>query len=169
MKYPAPGALVALALTLLAAPAPAAAEGEKKLIADGSKVSIEYTLKLDDGSTADTNVGGDPLVYEQGKGQILPALEKELAGLSVDDTKKVNLSAKDGYGEVDPAAIQRVPASAIPEEARKAGAQLVAQDPAGQQRPVRVQAVEGDQVVVDMNHPLAGKALHFDVKILAIQ
>jgi len=169
MKYPAPGALVALALTLLAAPAPAAAEGEKKLIADGSKVSIEYTLKLDDGSTADSNVGGDPLVYEQGKGQILPALEKELAGLSVDDTKKVNLSAKDGYGEVDPAAIQRVPASAIPEEARKAGAQLVAQDPAGQQRPVRVQAVEGDQVVVDMNHPLAGKALHFDVKILAIQ
>jgi FKBP-type peptidyl-prolyl cis-trans isomerase 2 len=167
MKNPARGALVALAL--LAAPVPAAAEDEKKMIADGSKVSIEYTLKLDDGSTADTNVGGDPLVYEQGKGQILPALEKELAGLSVDDTKKVNLSAKDGYGEVDPAAIQRVPASAIPEEARKAGAQLLAQDPAGQQRPVRVQAVEGDQVVVDMNHPLAGKALHFDVKILAIQ
>jgi FKBP-type peptidyl-prolyl cis-trans isomerase 2 len=169
MKNPARGALVALALALLAAPAPSAAEGEKKMIADGSKVSIEYTLKLDDGSTADTNVGGDPLVYEQGKGQILPALEKELAGLSVDDTKKVNLSAKDGYGEVDPAAIQKVPASAIPEEARKAGAQLVAQDGAGQQRPVRVQAVEGDQVVVDMNHPLAGKALHFDVKILAIQ
>lgn len=167
MKNPARGALVALAL--LAAPAPSAAEGEKKMIADGSKVSIEYTLKLDDGSTADTNVGGDPLVYEQGKGQILPALEKELAGLSVDDTKKVNLSAKDGYGEIDPAAIQKVPASAIPEEARKAGAQLVAQDAAGQQRPVRVQAVEGDQVVVDMNHPLAGKALHFDVKILAIQ
>lgn len=169
MKNPARRAPVALALALLAAPAPSAAEGEKKLIADGSKVSIEYTLKLDDGSTADTNVGGDPLVYEQGKGQILPALEKELAGLSVDDTKKVNLSAKDGYGEVDPAAIQKVPASAIPEEARKEGAQLVAQDAAGQQRPVRVQAVEGDQVVVDMNHPLAGKALHFDVKILAIQ
>jgi FKBP-type peptidyl-prolyl cis-trans isomerase 2 len=169
MKNPARGAFVALALAVLAAEAPSAAEGEKKMIADGSKVSIEYTLKLDDGSTADTNVGGDPLVYEQGKGQILPALEKELAGLSVDDTKKVNLSAKDGYGEIDPAAIQKVPASAIPEEARKAGAQLVAQDPAGQQRPVRVQAVEGDQVVVDMNHPLAGKALHFDVKILAIQ
>jgi FKBP-type peptidyl-prolyl cis-trans isomerase 2 len=169
MKSPARRACAAVAFALLAASAAAAEEEPAKVIADGSKVSIEYTLKLDDGSTADTNVGGEPLVYEQGKGQILPTLEKELAGLEVDDTKKLKLSPEQGYGGVDPEAIQKVPASAVPEEARKAGTQLVAQDASGQQRPVRVQAVEGDQVVVDMNHPLAGQTLHFDVKILAIQ
>ena len=169
MQKPARAAWLAAALVLLAAPAPAAEEEKAKKIGDGSKVSIEYTLKLDDGSTADSNVGGPPLVYEQGKGQILPSLEKELAGLGVNDTRKVEFPPEQGYGAVDPAAIQKVPVSVIPEEARQAGAQLLAQDAAGQQRPVRVKAVEGDEVVLDMNHPLAGQRLHFDVKILAIE
>ena len=121
MKHPARGARVALALALLAAAASAAAEETPTTIGDGSKVSIEYTLKLDDGSTADTNVGGAPLVYEQGKGQILPALEKELVGLGVDDTKTLKLSPEQGYGAVDPAAIQRVPASVDPRGGAQAG------------------------------------------------
>ena len=162
-------ACVAVALSLLAGTASTAEDETPTKIGEGSKVSIEYTLKLDDGSTADSNVGGAPLVYEQGKGQILPSLEKELVGLGVNDTKTLKLSPEQGYGAVDPAAIQKVPASVIPEEARKPGAQLMAQDSQGQQRPVRVKAVEGDQVVVDMNHPLAGQTLHFDIKILAIE
>jgi FKBP-type peptidyl-prolyl cis-trans isomerase SlyD len=164
----------AAALFLVAACASAADEvGSAKAgsakIGEGSKVSIEYTLKLDDGTTADSNVGGAPLVYEQGKGQILPSLEKELTGLGVNDSKKVKLSPRQGYGEVNPEAIQKVPAEMIPEEARQPGAQLLAEDGAGQKRPVRVKSVEEDQVVVDLNHPLAGKTLHFDVKILAIE
>lgn len=151
-----------------ATPEPAA-EAAPKVVAEGSKVSIEYTLKLDDGSTADTNVGQEPLVYEQGKGQMLPALEKQLVGLKVNDSRKVDLSAEEGYGAVDPDAFHSVPADQIPAEGRTPGAVMIAEDGSGRRQQVRVHEVKGDQIVVDMNHPLAGKALHFDVKILAIQ
>jgi FKBP-type peptidyl-prolyl cis-trans isomerase SlyD len=148
-----------------------AEEAEKKedaVIAAGSQVSIEYTLTLDGGEVADTNVGGTPLKYEQGAGQILPALENELLGLGVGATKEVDLTAEEGYGPVNAELYDTVEASQIPEDARTVGAMLVAQAPNGQQRPVRVHEVKGEEIVLDLNHPLAGKALHFDVKVIAI-
>jgi FKBP-type peptidyl-prolyl cis-trans isomerase len=72
------------------------------VVKDGSTVSIEYTLKLDDGSTADTNVGGEPLVYVQGEQQILPALEDKLAGMKADESRTVVLSPEEGYGPGPP-------------------------------------------------------------------
>jgi FKBP-type peptidyl-prolyl cis-trans isomerase 2 len=159
----------ALPLCLLAAAAAAEEPAAPKVVAEGSKISIEYTLKLDDGSTADTNVGREPLVYEQGKGEMLAALEKQLTGMKVNDTRKVKLSPEEGYGAVNPAAFQTVPASQVPEEARTAGTTMIAEDGSGRRQQVRVHEVKGDQIVVDMNHPLAGKTLHFDVKVLAIQ
>jgi FKBP-type peptidyl-prolyl cis-trans isomerase 2 len=148
--------------------APEAATKGVIVVEDGKQVSIEYTLKLDDGSTADSNVGGEPLQYEQGAGRILPALEAQLAGLKVDDTTHVKLSAEDGYGPVNPEAFQEVDSGQIPEEARTVGSVLVASDGAGQQRPVRVHEVGEDKIVLDLNHPLAGETLIFDVKIVAI-
>lgn len=165
---------VSLALTAPAAlgeEKPADEKGDAKrseVIADGSKVSIEYTLTLDGGEVADTNVGRDPLTYEQGAGQLLPALEAELAGLGVGDAKKVDLSAEQGYGPVRDELYHTVPASEIPEESRNVGAVLIAQAAEGQQRPVRVHEVKGEQIVIDLNHPLAGKSLHFAIKVLAI-
>ncbi len=138
------------------------------MIEEGSRVSIEYTLTLDDGSVADSNVGGEALTYEQGTGQILPALERELLGLTTDDVRKVSLAATDGYGEVDPEAFQNVDPGLVPEEARKVGTTLVAQDNTGGQRPVRVAEVHDDRVVIDFNHPLAGQNLHFEIKIVAV-
>ena len=146
-----------------------AEEAAQPVVEDGKSISIEYTLTLDDGSTADTNVGGDPLVYVQGGGQILPALETALAGMAVDQTRQVKLEAEEGYGPVNPDAFQEVEAQVIPEDAREVGAQLVAQDASGRQRPVKVHAVEGEKITLDLNHPLAGQNLTFDVKILAIE
>lgn len=137
-------------------------------ISAGSQVAIEYSLKTDDGNVVDENVGRDPLRFEQGKGQILPALEEELAGLSVGDEKKVTLSPEKGYGAVNPEAYHTVPAEKIPEEARKVGAMLMAQGANGQQRPMRVHEVKGDEIVMDLNHPLAGKTLHFDIKVVSV-
>jgi len=162
--------LTAGLLVGIASSAPAvSAEEEKKVVKAGNTVSIEYTLTLDDGSTADSNVGGEALVYEQGAEQILPALEAALVGLSVGDTKTVDLTAEQGYGPVHPEGFHTVPLEQIPEEARSAGAQLVSVDEQGNQRPVRVHEVREEEIVVDLNHPLAGQALHFDVKILAIE
>jgi FKBP-type peptidyl-prolyl cis-trans isomerase 2 len=150
-------------------PALAAAEDKAPVVEDGRTVSIEYTLTLADGTTADTNVGKEPLQYKQGGDQLLPALEAELAGLGVGATKKVTLSPEKGYGVVDPALYQEVDANLIPEEGRTAGTQLVSEDATGQQHVVRVREIKGDKVVIDFNHPLAGQTLEFDIKILAIE
>jgi len=139
------------------------------VIEDGRLVSIEYTLTLDDGSTADTNVGEEPLVYTQGEGEILDALEEALAGLAVDDEKQVRIAAEQGYGPVDPDAFDQVALDDIPEDAREVGAMLVAEDSEGNQRSVRVHEVRADGVVLDLNHPLAGQTLHFAVRIVAIE
>ena len=139
------------------------------MIEDGRLVSIEYTLTLDDGSTADTNVGEEPLVYTQGEGEILDALEEALAGLAVDDEKQVRIAAEQGYGPVDPDAFDQVALDDIPEDAREVGATLVAEDSEGNQRIVRVHEVRADGVVLDLNHPLAGQTLHFAVRIVAIE
>jgi FKBP-type peptidyl-prolyl cis-trans isomerase SlyD len=139
------------------------------VISNGHRVSIEYSLKLSDGTVADSNVGGEALTYEQGASQILPALEEELLGMAVGESKQVSLTAAEGYGEVDESLYQTVPALQIPEGAREVGAQLVAQSAEGERRPVTVRELKGEEIVLDLNHPLAGEALEFDIKILAIE
>ena len=146
----------------------AAGKEDSKVIKDGSQVSIEYTLKLTDGTLVDSNEGKEPLVYTQGGGQILPALELQLAGLSVSDTKNVRLTAAEGYGEVDPAGYQEVEVERVPEDARQVGSLLIAGGPNGEQRPIRVHEVLDDKIILDFNHPLAGQALVFDVTIVGI-
>ena len=144
-------------------------EDRPMVVQDGRTVSIEYTLKLDDGSTADSNVGKQPLSYVQGEGQILPSLEDALEGMGVNDSRKVTLSAEEGYGTVDPERRQTVDPEQIPENAREVGAQLIASDGQGQRLPVRVHEVRDDAIVIDLNHPLAGQRLHFDVKVIGIR
>lgn len=140
------------------------------MVKDGARVGIDYTLKLEDGTVADTSEGREPLVYEQGAGQILPALEQSIAGLDVGDEKQVALSPEEGYGPVREELYEAVAAEQIPEEARSVGSQLVARDAQGNQQPVRVHEVRetDEQIVLDLNHPLAGESLFFDVKVVSI-
>lgn len=156
--------------SLVLLPAAVAADEESPVvIEDGRTVSLEYTITLEDGTTADTNVGGEPLKFEQGKSQILPALERELAGLEVGATKKVSLEPEEGYGPVQSEAFQKVDPSMIPEASRKEGARLLAQDGSGNKRVARVHEVADEHIVIDLNHPLAGKKLDFEVRVLAIE
>lgn len=138
------------------------------MVENGAKVGIEYTLKLGDGSIADSSEGREPLVYEQGSGQILPALEKSLAGLAVGQEKHVTLSPEEGYGPIHEELYQAVPIDQIPEDARQVGTPLMARDAQGHERPLRVHEVRDDEIVLDLNHPLAGKTLVFDVKVVSI-
>lgn len=161
--------LAILAIVFSVATVGRAQEEERVVIENGDSVSIEYTLKLDDGTTVDTNVGEDPLTYTQGSSEILPMLESALLGLAVGDSKEVKLTAEQGYGPVDPAGFQEVEISMVPEDARTVGTMLVASAPDGQQQPIKVHEVKEETVVLDFNHPLAGQALNFDVKVLSIQ
>ncbi|MDH3317080.1 MAG: FKBP-type peptidyl-prolyl cis-trans isomerase [Gammaproteobacteria bacterium] len=138
-------------------------------ISEGSKVAIEFTIFLKDGSVFGGNEGGDPLVYEQGKGEIPSGLETALVGLKVDERKKVTLTPEEAYGPVNPAAFVDVERDRIPEDARSVGAVLMVNDPNGNRRFVRVHEVKADTVIIDLNHPLAGKQVTFDVHVLTVE
>ncbi len=169
MKIRRIGLLVLTGIVSVSGSAVRADQGEVIVVEDGRSVSIEYTLMLEDGSTADSNVGAEPLVYRQGSSQILPALERALLGLKVDDTKQVTLPPEKGYGVVDPDAFQKVEAQVIPEDGHKVGAQLVSEDEQGNRRLVRVHEIHDDWIILDLNHPLAGQTLRFEVKVVAIE
>ena len=139
------------------------------MIDDGKRVSLEYTLTLEDKTVIDTNVGKPPLVYTHGDRQIIPGLEKQLTGLKAGDTKNVEVAPAEGYGEVDPNRFQEVPKEHVPEEARSVGKKLQGQGPDGQMMFAQVTEVKENTVIVDLNHPLAGKTLFFAVKVLKIE
>ena len=169
-----PIALLLLVVSLAASAGASLAQTDTEaasteVVAQGKQISLEYTLVLQDGTEVASNVGKPPLLFTQGEQKILPALETALEGLRVDETKSVTLSPGDAYGPVDPAAFRDVKLESIPEEARSTGAMLVAQDSEGNSRPVRVHEVHDDKIVLDFNHPLAGKTLTFNVRVVAIQ
>jgi FKBP-type peptidyl-prolyl cis-trans isomerase 2 len=139
------------------------------VIETGSTVGIEYTLTLEDGTKVDSNVGGETLSFEQGSGQIIPGLDKDLIGMKLGETRQVKVTPDEAYGQVNPAAFTEVPLSELPEDGREPGMILMAQDDQGRTQRLRVHKVEGDKATLDFNHPLAGKTLVFDVKILEIQ
>ena len=142
---------------------------EDKVVKDGAVISLQYTLSGQDGKTIESNKGQDPMKYTQGARQIIPGLEKGIAGMKVGDEKRVKVKPEDGYGPVNEKAFQEVPKEKIPADSLRVGAVLTANRPQGQSMPVRVHQIKEKTVVIDMNHPMAGKTLVFDVKILDIQ
>src|SRR2546429_5163034 len=139
---------------------------DEKVIKDGSVVSLQYTLSGDDGKTIESNKSKEPLKYTQRQHQIIPGLEKELTGMKVGGEKRIKVKPEDAYGPIDPKAIQEFPKEKIPPEGQKVGAILTARGPQGQAIPVKVKEVQEKTVVLDMNHPMAGKTLVFDIKVL---
>jgi FKBP-type peptidyl-prolyl cis-trans isomerase SlyD len=138
----------------------------KLAIADGHVVTIHYRLTLDDGSIADDSFGGDPLTYLHGAHNIVPGLERQLAGKNVGDTLEVVVPASEGYGEYDPTAEQTVPKSSFPPNVDlQVGMSFQTRARNGQQMPVWIRALQGDQVVVSANHPMAGQRLNFKVEV----
>ncbi len=138
------------------------------VIQEGSFVSIEYTLTDDSGKMLDSNVGKEPLTYIQGAGQVVKGLERALLGLKVGDQKKVSVKPEDGY-PVNPDAFQEIPKDKLPPDALKVGTLLATKTQDGQSIPMRVHEIKDKTVIVDFNHPLAGKALNFDVTIKDIR
>ena len=135
-------------------------------ITKDSVVSIDFRLHLGDGEAVDESEPGEPLVYLQGHEEIVPGLEKALEGKSKGDTLQVTVTADEGYGAYDPDGVEEVPRTEFPEGLElQAGGVLSATDPEGDEVDFFIKEVKGDTVVVDFNHPLAGKTLHFDVTV----
>ncbi|CUS38672.1 FKBP-type peptidyl-prolyl cis-trans isomerase [Candidatus Nitrospira nitrificans] len=137
-------------------------------VSHGKQVTLQYTLKLDDQSVVDSNVGGEPLKFTQGRHEVVPGLEKALEGMATGEKKNVTLTPPEAYGTVDPQAFQEVDKKLLPPDSLKVGTQLEGKTANGQKVFPRISEVKNETVVLDFNHPLAGKTLHFDVKVLDI-
>ena len=161
-----------ISVVLLLSPARlAAAEKTKneRVVQDGMMVSLDYTLKATDGKVMESSKGREPLKYIHGQKMIPPGLERELNGMKVGGQKHVTVKPEDAYGKMNPTAFKEVPKETIPVNGLKVGAMLATKNPDGTIAPLRVHQIKDKTVVVDMNHPMAGKTLVFDVKVVDIQ
>lgn len=139
-------------------------------IAKDKVVSIHYTLKDDNGETIDSSAGDEPLNYLHGAGNIIPGLESALEGLDVGEEKSVTVSAQQGYGEIIDELIQTMPREAFSGiDTIEKGMEFQAQTEGGGTQYVVVTEVNEKEITVDGNHALAGKTLHFDVKVDSIR
>lgn len=135
-------------------------------------VSLDYTLHDEDGELLDQSGGdgGEPIDYVHGYGMLVPGLEAALSGLEMGDEREIIVSAEDGYGEHDEELVLEVERSEFPDPAKVVeGDEFLAESPDGDDVPMRVVEVKEDSVIVDANHPLAGLALHYKVKVLVVR
>lgn len=138
-----------------------------KTVSNGKVISLEYTLKLDNDEVVDTNVGKDPLTYTHGANQIIRGVEAAVDGMELGQAKQAVVPPTEGYGERDPSAFHEVPKEKLPQNIA-VGTQLHGKDSSGRDvRPI-VSAIKDETVLLDFNHPLAGKTLYFDLKVVNI-
>lgn len=135
------------------------------LVADDVVVTLDYALKVD-GKPYDSSEEDGPLYFLQGRGEVIPGLEKAIAGMKLGESKTVVVSAIEGYGEYDAESVMDVPRSEFPNDIPlKPGVELQLVDEDGDEMFARIVSIGKNAVKLDFNHPLAGKELVFDVTI----
>ena len=138
------------------------------MIVSGAKVRIHYTLRVE-GEIVDSSTGREPLEYSQGQGMLVPGVEAGLEGAAPGDKRKLAIPPKEGYGESDPEMIITAPRAAFAQlPDLKVGATVRASGPDGEFRAI-VKEVADTEVKLDLNHPLAGKTLEFDIEVVAVE
>lgn len=138
-------------------------------VKDGDKVSIHYTGTLDDGSIFDSSEGRDPLTFTVGSGQVIPGFDAGVRGMSVGESREISIAPEQAYGPYNEELVGVVPRAAFPPDAViNEGMGFDMQLQSGQVLPVRIVEVEGDEVTLDANHPLAGETLHFNISLVGI-
>ena len=135
----------------------------------GDTVRIHYTGTLDDGTQFDSSAGRDPLEFTIGSGQVIPGFDKAVEGMTVGDSKSVNIAVNDAYGPRHAQMVQQVPKTALPGDLEpREGMTLQARGNDGQVINLTVTAVGDEHITVDGNHPLAGRDLNFDIELVEI-
>jgi FKBP-type peptidyl-prolyl cis-trans isomerase SlpA len=139
-----------------------------KRVESNSAVSVNYTGKLEDGTIFDSSLveGREPLNVTLGQGQLIKGFENGLLGMTVGESKSIEIESEDAYGEYLDYLVQEVPLSQMPGDV-EVGTQLFSQTEMG---PVNfvVKEIKNDSVILDANHPLAGKKLVFDLQLIEL-
>lgn len=138
------------------------------MINDGSKVTFHYVLSVE-GEIVDSSAGEGPLEYVHGNGDIIEGLEEEMMGLKVGDKKSVHIKAELAYGPYQEEALAEVPISQFDRQEDFEIGEEVHVEIDDEDVPAIVIGIEGDQVKLDFNHPLAGKDLDFEIEIVSVQ
>jgi len=135
----------------------------------GSRVKIIYTGKLKDGTIFETNVGHAPLEFTVGKGKVIKGFENAVMGMKTGETKTVTIKPADAYGSKDPSLLWVVTTEEIPAgTVLELGREITFTRSDGDVMEGRISKIEGDQVSIDGNHPLAGRNLTFEIKVVDI-
>ena len=133
------------------------------------KVKVHYKGTLSNGEIFDASEGRDPLEFTLGSGQVIPGFDKGVEGMKIEESKTIVIPSAEAYGEVIKELIQEVPKSQLPEEIKpEVGMQLFSSTPDGQEIPLIITEVNEDNIIVDANHPLAGKDLTFELTLVGI-
>lgn len=138
---------------------------------EGKKVKIHYTGSFDDGEVFDTSrLSGEPLEFECGSGMVIKGFDDAVRNMEVGEKKHIHLEPAEAYGEVDEKLIQTVPVDRVPNaQDLPVGESVYMQGPNGQPFPVKVVSMDDKNVVFDMNHPMAGKPLNFELELVEIE
>lgn len=132
-------------------------------------VKVHYTGKLNSGEVFDSSVDREPIEFKVGAGMMIPGFEKGVMDMELNEKKNISIPPAEAYGEVNPDLFQEIPKDQLPEEIKpEVGMGLAATLPDGRQQQLRVSEVKEDSIVVDANHPLAGKELNFEIEVVEI-
>ncbi len=139
-------------------------------IKEGYHVKVEYTGTLEDGTLFDsTDEQGSPLEFQVGASQVIEGFEKAIVAMELNEEKEINLKPEDAYGDRKDDMVRDIPKENMPADELEEGMTLMATLPTGMQVPVTDLKRTDDNVKIDMNHPLAGKALNFKLKVVEIK
>lgn len=139
----------------------------------GDKVKVDYTGTLDDGQVFDSSTHGDhshPLEFIVGSGEIIPGFDNAVLGMKKGEEKDITLPKEQAYGDPNPTMIRKIPRDKLPlDQEPKSGMMLVLKTPDGHQLPAKIVEVSASEIAIDLNHPLAGKTLHFKITLVDIE
>lgn len=140
-----------------------------KQVKENNTVKVNYTGKLSDGQVFDSSEGKEPLEFTLGKGLLIPGFEKGLIDMKLNEKKTIKVAKEEAYGEINNDLKQEVKKTELPKDITpEVGMGLVSKSPDGQEINLRVIEVKDESIVIDGNHPLAGKDLIFDLEVVEI-
>lgn len=141
-------------------------------IKKGDKIKVEYTGTFEDGTVFDSTTHGDhahPIEFEVGAGQLIKGFDDAVIGMELNEEKDIKIKPEEAYGERKEELSKEIPRDKLPKDPEpKVGMALMMNLPNGQQFPAVIKSVDEEKIVVDLNHPLAGKTLNFKIKVVEI-
>ena len=141
-------------------------------IKKGDKIKVDYEGSFDDGEVFDSSKHGDhshPLEFEVGAGHVIKGFDEAVIGMKKNEEKKITIKPEEGYGERNEKLVREIPRKNLPQDREpKIGVMVNIDLQDGRQVPARIEKVSKEKITLDLNHPLAGKTLHFKIKVIGI-